>query len=205
VRDAWTRQRRRARAGLIVIAACGVHPAAAGLLTTERTLADFSFAGDQVDYAPDSRSLSPTVDSAYSFTATDPTLGLGRADNTHDPLRGSLHLLLKGSNYGYFEGADFNTFGSLQTLERLTESRLLTDAITALRPDSKPGPLDFLIDRDRIVGRLASRYRGVGIFMVVNGVDDLTWVQGYADGAATMEILDVEDGAINPAGANRGK
>ncbi len=44
--------------------------------------------------------------------------------------------------------------------------------------------MEFLIDRDRIVGRLASRYRGVGIFMLVSGVDDLTWVQGFADGAA---------------------
>ena len=202
MRDAWTR--RRARVWLIGVAACCVQPAAAGLLTTERTLADFSFAGDQVDYAPDPRSLSPTVDSADSFSATDPTLGLGRTDNTHDPLRGFLHLLLKGSNYGHFDGADFNTFGSLPNLDRLTESRLLTDAIQALRPDSKPGPLDFLIDRDRIVGRLASRYRGVGIFMVVDGVDDLSWIQGFADGAATMEILNVEDGAINPARANRG-
>ena len=75
--------------------------------------------------------------------------------------------------------------------------------IKALRPDSKPGTLEFLIDRDRIVGPLASRYRGVGIFMLVSGVDDLTWVQGFVDGAATMELLQVEDDAADRGRADR--
>ncbi|WP_295426381.1 hypothetical protein [uncultured Thiodictyon sp.] len=195
--------RRRARGALIALAACCVLPASAGLLTTEQTVANFTFAGDQVDYAPDPKTFAPAADSTLTFTATDPTLGLGWSDNTHDPLRGALHVFMKGSNYGSFGGSDVNVFGSLPTLNKAPESRLLNDSIKALRPDSKPGTLEFLIDRDRIVGRLASRYRGVGIFMLVSGVDDLTWVQGFADGAATMELLQVEDDAADRGRADR--
>ena len=76
---------------------------------------------------------------------------------------------------------------------------MAADTVRAMRPDSKPGGLDFLIGRDRIVGPLASRYRSVGIFTVVAGVDDSTWVQGFADGVSTMQLLEAEEGIAPPA------
>ena len=171
-------------------------PATAGLLTTEETLADFQFAGDQVDYRPDPRTLLPARDSPLAFTMTEPALGVAASQGLHDPLRGSLHLTMKACNYGDFEGAPFNVFGSLPPLSRMTEPALLAGSIAALRPDSKPSSLDFLNEHDRLTGPLASRYRGVGIFMLVYGIEDETWVRGFADGAATMELLMVEEGAV---------
>lgn len=175
---------------------CG--PAAAGLLTTEETLADFQFEGDRVDYAPDPKTLLPSLDGPLAFTMTEPALGVAVTQGLHDPLRGSLHVLMKDSNYGDFAGAPFNVFGSLPPLNRVPEPKLLAGSITALRPDSKPSSLDFLSDHERLTGPLASRYRGVGIFMLVYGVDDETWVRGFADGAATMDLLMVEEGAVRP-------
>jgi hypothetical protein len=39
--------------------------------------------------------------------------------------------------------------------------------------------------------------------MLVPGVDEMSWVQGFADGAATMELLDAEEtGDAGPSPAN---
>ena len=188
----------------LAAAALWAPAAPAGLLTTRETLADFRFAGDQVDYDPDPKTLIPARDSPLAFIVTDPALGLGATQSIHDPLRGSLHILMKDSNYGAFEGAPFNVFSSLPPLGRPPEAVLLGDSIKALKPDSKPSALDFLNDHDRLTGPLASRYRGAGIFMLVWGLDDESWVRGFADGASTMELLLIEDRAVRPGAAEDG-
>ncbi len=175
--------------------ACAL-PAAAGLLTTDRTLANFQFVANQVDYAPDPDSL--TLRTAGSFAFTDPASVVDLQGNRRDPLRGALHLTLKGNAYGNFLRSDFNVFGSLPTPDQQPAARLLITTAQALRPDSKPGTLEFLIDRDLIAGPLASQYRGVGIFMLVPGVDELTWVRGFADGAATMQLIAAENAIAKP-------
>lgn len=197
------RPRRRVRLLATGLAAAALWAPAspAGLLTTRETLADFRFAGDQIDYDPDPKTLVPARDGPLAFTVTEPALGLGATQSVHDPLRGSLHILMKDSNYGAFEGAAFDVFGSLPPLGRSGETVLLQDSIKALKPDSKPGALDFLNDHDRLTGPLVSRYRGVGIFMLVWGLDDQTWTQGFADGASTMELLLIEDRAVRPRNA----
>ena len=172
-------------------------PVVAGLLTTDRTLADFSFVGGEVDYAPDPKTVTLPTDAASAFMVTDPDLGYGGSDSIHDTLRGALHISTKAANFGNFIGSDFNVFGSLPALATQPEAVLAADAVKALKPDSKPGGLEFLIDRDLIVGRLASQYRGAGIFMLVAGVDEETWVRGFADGAAAMKLLSVEDAVAN--------
>jgi hypothetical protein len=184
-----------------VLAAGLALPAAAGLLTTDQTLADFHFVGGMVDYNPDPAILTIPLNSAYTFTATDPALAFGNPNNVHDPLRGSLHITSKGNNFGHFASADFNLFGSLQANTSRSESELLKDEIAALRPDSKPATLSFLSDHDTIVGPLASHYRSVGVFTLVSGVDDVTWVQGFEDGASVMQLVNVEDAVTN---GNRG-
>jgi hypothetical protein len=186
--------RTTARALLLVIAAIGAAPAHADLLTTRQTLENFSFLAGAIEYAPDPRTFTLPTDGAFAFTATDPDLGYRAADSKHDSLRGSLHIVPKSDNYGNFLSADFNIFGSLPALSNQTEARLNADAVQSLRPDSKPDGLAFLSDHERIIGPLASRYRGAGVFMLVVGVDDQTWVQGFADGANTMQLLDAEDG-----------
>lgn len=185
--------RRAAVAAVMTIALTLATPLSAGLLTTDRTVPNFNFVGAEVDYFPDPETLALSPDSAFAFTATDPDLGYAHSQTSHDTLRGSLHIVLNASNYGNFLGSDFNVFGTLPVNAAATEATLLTRSISALKPDSKPGALEFLIDRQLIVGRLASRYRGVGVFMLVPGVDEMTWVQGFADGASTMELLDAED------------
>ncbi len=104
MRTTATSRWRLVHGGLIGLAACCALPATAGLLTTEQTVVNFTFTGDQVDYAPDPKTFAPTAGSTLTFTATDQTLGLGWSDNIHDLLRGSLHVLMKGSNYGSFGG-----------------------------------------------------------------------------------------------------
>lgn len=187
-------RRTTARALLLVIAAVGTAPARAGLLTTRQTLENFSFLAGELEYHPDPRTFTLPTDGAFAFTATDPDLGYRAAGSKHDSLRGSLHIVPKSDNYGSFLSADFNIFGSLPTLSAQTAATLNADAVKSLRPDSKPDGLAFLSDHEPIIGPLASRYRGAGVFMLVAGVDDQTWVQGFADGANTMQLLDAEDG-----------
>ncbi|HYN77299.1 MAG TPA: hypothetical protein VES73_05855 [Lamprocystis sp. (in: g-proteobacteria)] len=186
-------------AGVLSSACLLVAPVGADLLTTDRTLADFTFLGAAVDYAPDPKTFALSANRDLEFTSADPDLGFGVSSSSHDSLRGSLHIGTKADNFGNFISADFNLFGSLPTLSNLPEARLATDTVRALRPDSKPGGFEFLIDRDRIIGPLASRYRSVGMFTVVAGVDDLTWVQGFADGAATMEMIRAEEATTLPS------
>ncbi len=172
-------------------------PLAAGLLTTERTLANFTFVGDDLEYSPDPGSYALPVDSAVA----DPGLGEGSADSAHEPLRGSLHLGVKTDRFGDFRGADFNAFGSLPALAARPEVELLNGSVKSTGPGTRLGGLECPFERDRISGPLVGQYRLVGIFTLAAGVDEVTWVQGFADGAAALRVLSAEDAGTGSQGA----
>jgi hypothetical protein len=176
-------------------------PLAAGLLTTERTLANFTFIGEDLAYSPDPGARALPVDSAMAFPVTDPDLGDGSADRAQEPLRGSLHLGVKTDRFGDFRGADFNAFGSLPALAARPEAELLNDSVKSSGPGTRLGGLESLFERDRISGPLVGQYRLAGIFTLAAGVDEVTWVQGFADGAAALRLLSAEDAGSGAQGA----
>jgi hypothetical protein len=178
-------------------------PLAAGLLTTERTLANFTFVGEDLEYFPDPEGRVLPVDSAMAVAVTDPNLGDGRADRVPEPLRGSLHLGARTDRFGDFRGADFNAFGSLPALAVRPETELLNDSVQAESPGTRLGGLECLFERDRISGPLVGHYRLVGIFTLAAGVDEVTWVQGFADGAAALRLLSAADAGTGSPGATK--
>ena len=175
-------------------------PLAAGLLTTERTLADFTFVGEDLDYFHDPEGRALSVDSAMAVPVTDPNLGDGSADRAPEPLGGSLHLGARTDRFGDFRGADFNAFGSLPALATRPAAALLNDSVKAESPGTRLGGLECLFERDRISGPLVGQYRLVGIFALAAGVDEVTWVQGFADGAAALRLLHAEDAGTGSPG-----
>ncbi len=171
-------------------------PLAAGLLTTERTLANFTFIGEDLEYSPDPGSDAVPVDRAVA----NPGPGEGSTDSAPEPLRGALHLGAKTDRCGDFRGADFNAFGSLPALAARPEAELLNDSVKSTGPGIRLGGLECLFERDRISGPLVGRYRLVGIFTLAAGVDEVTWVQGFADGAAGLRVLSAEDAGTGSQG-----
>ncbi len=191
--------RRHALAGcLAVLALSQATPLSAGLLTTERTVANFSFKGGAVDYRPDPRAYLQAAGSTTSLAARLPDFG-GESGKALDPLSGALFLDAKPDNFGDIEARDFNVFGSLPPADSLPDSTLLDGPIKALGEDSKAAGFYRLIDRKPIVGHMASQYRGAGIYMLVAGLDETTWIAGYKDAASTNQLLSLEDAAANGA------
>jgi hypothetical protein len=187
----------RALAGLLAaLALTAAPPLCAGLLTTERTVANFSFKHGTVDYRPEPGQLDLVGGDASALSTR--LSGLARrADNALDPLSGALHLDDKHDDFGDISRIDFDLFGSLQSAESLPSGELLSASVETLGKDSKGGGFYRLIDQKPIAGTLASQYRAAGIFMLVAGVDDATWVAGYKDAASTNQLLDLEDAVAN--------
>jgi len=86
----------------------------------------------------------------------------------------------------------------------LSEIDLLKNALQSVRADHKSGgSVAFLAERDSVTGPLANQYRSAGIFVLVDGVDEVNWINGFKDAAATAQLLSLEDGAAE--GARQGR
>lgn len=191
-------RRQRSAAAFAALALLGSAPLSAGLLTTDRTVANFVFKGGEVDYRPDAGRLLWSAAGAASLASRLPDLG-GESTTALDPLGGALHLDAGLDNFGNLDRGDFNLFGSLPAAATLPDGALLDGAVSALREDSKTGGVDGLQDLNPVTGPLASQYRSIGIFMLVDGVDQGVWIAGYKDAASTQRLVSLEDAAADGA------
>ncbi len=156
--------------------------ASAGLLTTGSALANFSFKGAAVDYNPD-----PGVFTLAANPAATP-------DEAIDAPNAGLHLSARIDENGNLLSGEIRMFGSIPSARSRAQADLLSGSVRQLSWDTKGGgPLAFLIDRDRIGGKLANVYRGAGIFVLVDGLDDVDWVNGFKDAETTVQLLRLEE------------
>lgn len=183
-------------AGLLLLQ---VKAVSAGLFTTESALANFSFIGATVNYDPDPGLLTLYSDTAVSGDPSltgDASSSSGRS--SRDPLSGSLHLTAKIDNLGNLQSGDVNIFGSLPPATFFGPLELLKGSLTAVTADGLGrGSLAFMIDQRSVSGPLAYLYRSAGVFVLVDGVDEVSWINGFKDAAATIELVSLEDASIN--------
>lgn len=172
-----------------VLALLWVETAAAGLLTTDRMVPNFIFKSGTLDYRPTPEDLVPlgplSASGRLLHIDGDPALGM-------DPLRGSLQIG-SAQRFGNLADLPFNVFGSLPSADSLSGSELLSASVKSLDQDNKGRGLERLIDDAPIKGRLASRYRGAGIFTAVDGVDETSWIASYQQLASAVELIALED------------
>jgi len=176
----------RALAGsLATLLLLQVQTVSAGLFTTERTVANFRFNGTALDYDPSPRLVR----------ASDPVSGSSSASDANGPL----HIDEGLDNFGNLKNVSFNLFGSVPPAASLPEIDLIKDSLKALRADNKgAGSVAFLAERDTVTGSLANQYRSAGVFVLLNGVDEVNWINGYKDAAAIAELLNLEEGPAVP-------
>jgi hypothetical protein len=191
-------------AGLLLLQ---VQAVSAGLFTTELALTNFRFTGAVVDYDPDPRLFSLRADDSTSLDGSDPVSGSTTSYDANDPddsLDGRLHIDEKLDSLSNLRNPSFTLFGSLPPAASLSETDLLNGSLKALRADNKnAGSLAFLMDDNSVTGSLASLYRSAGVFVLVDGLDEVNWINGFKDAPATRRLLSLEDtesGGTGPRG-----
>jgi hypothetical protein len=185
-----------------------VQAVSAGLITTEQALANFQFTGMAVDYDPAPPFFSALAASPASLPSLDPVSEANKSYVPPTGLEGSLRSPLfvdEGlGNFGKLSNVSFNLFGSVPPASSLSEIDLLKNALQSVRADHKSGgSVAFLAERDSVTGALANQYRSAGIFVLVNGVDEVDWINGFKDAEATAQLLSLEDDATERARQGR--
>ena len=194
--------------GFVACLLLQVQAVSAGLFTTEQALANFQFTGIAVNYDPAPPFFSAPAAGPASFTSLDPVSEANKSYVPPTGLDGSLSAPLyidEGlDNFGKLSNLSFTLFGSVPPASSLSEVDLLKNALQSVRADHKSGgSVAFLAERDSVTGPLANQYRSAGIFVLVNGVDEVDWINGFKDAEATAQLLSLEDDATERARQGR--
>lgn len=163
-----------------------VQAVSAGLFTTEQALGNFTFTGDRLDYHPSPQGLSLHAPDSASLDGGDPDPDLSG---------GAFHIEDRTDSFGKLTDLSVTLFGSLPPADSYSELDLLKTSLESLRGDHEgTGSLAFLAEGDAVTGSLANRYRSAGVFVLVDGVDQINWVNGFEDAVTTAQLLGLEDG-----------
>jgi hypothetical protein len=168
------------RAALLAVLAGSAH---AGMMETGPRMADFSF----VDGVP-VYNLGPDIPDPSPLHIPEPKAGFIQPMIIRpDTDLGSPRLLVDEEGRALLDN-DVTVLAAMPSVETQGLAERLRSTIEAMPPSTLGDHFSFLLTDQPLPGEVALRYRNIGVFTRVAGLDDAVWARDFDSSASLLDL-----------------
>jgi hypothetical protein len=169
----------------------------AGMLPMADSIADFMFEDGELSYTPtlEQDHLRLTADNSVLLSPGD---GTDRAADDGAGVEAQLRLRANVRNGELINGS-FNIFGSMTPAADSDLRNLIDGTLHAMEVSRNGDAFDFMFVGKPLNGNLGLKYRKVGLYVRVAGIDEVAWTRGFDSSASMMNLISGDAAALADA------
>lgn len=157
-------------------------PATAGVVGVGTSIADFTFVDGVPAYDTERIIVAPPEPDRPDLRSIFASVG---PDLVSDTERARLRLDKDGRE---LLGNDDTVLAVMQPIQEQSTSQRLRTTLDAMPPSTLGSRLSFLMMEQPVSGEVALRYRNIGIFTRVAGLDDAEWARDFDSSASLLNL-----------------